>query len=165
MKKIFSIVSTIILFCSCTTTYYYVVRHAERLDNSANSPLSAAGLARAQVLRDSLSSKNISFVFASTFRRTQQTAQPTATPKGLPLLIYNPDTTVGLITRLKKINGKSALVTGHSDNVPAIVLGLSNQSVPPIASNDFDNLYIIRIRNFSNNRKMLWHRTYGNPSP
>lgn len=165
MKKIFSLVATVLMLSSCTTTYYYVVRHAERLNNSANTPLSAAGLSRAQVLSDSLSSKNISLIFASIFLRTQQTAQPTATAKGLPLILYNADTTAGLITRLKKIKGKSVLVTGHSDNVPAIVLGLSNQSVSPIPSNDFDNFYIIRVRNYSGTRRILWHRTYGNPSP
>ena len=165
MKKVLFFAISLFVLSSCSTTYYYVVRHAERLNNSANTPLSAAGLSRAQVLSDSLSSKNISFIFASTFLRTQQTAQPIATAKGLPLILYNADTTAGLITRLKKIKGKSVLVTGHSDNVPDIVSGLSNQSVSPIPPNDFDNFYIIRVRNYSGTKRVLWHRTYGNPSP
>ncbi|MFZ1528134.1 MAG: phosphoglycerate mutase family protein [Ferruginibacter sp.] len=164
MKTVITL-ATVALFATSCTSYFYVVRHAERQDNSANSPLSAAGLARAQVLKDTLKSISISRIFASTFLRTQQTAQPTATDKNLQLTIYDPDTTAGLITRLKKIKGSRVLVTGHSDNVPVIVAGLSNQTVPAIGSNDFDNFYIIKIRYFFGARRWLWQQTYGSPSP
>ena len=150
---------------SCSSTNYYVVRHAERVDNSRNSALSAAGLKRAQDLKDTLLSKKIDLIFVSTYVRTQQTAQPTANAKSLPLIIYKPDTTAGLITHLKKIKGKSVLVVGHSDTVPDIVFGLSNKAVAPIADNDFDNLYIITVRNFLGTHRKLLRLTYGNPSP
>ncbi|MEO6329495.1 MAG: phosphoglycerate mutase family protein [Ginsengibacter sp.] len=163
MKWIFTFIG-FCLFSSCTT-YYYVVRHAERQDNSAGSPLSAIGLQRAAILRDSLISKGIDSIFASTFIRTQQTAQPLATALGKPLRIYLPDTTVGLIAALKKINGKEILVVGHSDKVPDIVQGLSGQTVPAIAFDDFDNLYIIKVKKCLGTRKWMWHKTYGPPSP
>lgn len=164
MKKVLFFAVSLFILSSCSS-YYYVVRHAERQDNSPNSPLSAAGFNTAQALKDSLSSKKIDLVFASTFVRTQQTAQPTATAKGLSLNIYRPDTTAGLVSHLKKIKGKSVLVIGHSNTVPDIVSGLSNQSVAPIPDNDFDNLYIIKVRNFFGTRRTLSHLTYGNPSP
>ncbi len=164
MKTVITL-ATVALFATSCTSYFYVVRHAERQDNSANSPLSATGHARAQVLKDTLKPISISRIFASTFLRTQQTAQPTATDKNLLLIIYDPDTTAGLITRLKKIKGSRVLVTGHSDNVPAIVAGLSNQTVPAINSNDFDNFFIIKIRYFFGARRWLWQKTYGAPSP
>lgn len=165
MKKVLFFAISLFLLSSCSTSYYYVVRHAERVDNSRNSALSPAGLQRAQALKDSLFSKKVHLIFASTYVRTQQTAQPTATAKGLSLIIYRPDTTAGLVSHLKKIKGKSVLVTGHSDTVPDIVSGLSNQSVAPIPDNDFDNLYIIKIRNFFGTQRTLSHLTYGNPSP
>ena len=165
MERLIYFTLTILLLCSCSSTNYYVVRHAERVDNSRNSALSAAGLKRAQALKDSLLSKKIDFIFVSTYLRTQQTAQPTADAKSLPFIIYNADTTAGLISRLKKIKGKSVLVTGHSNTVPDIVLGLSNQSVAPIPGNDFDNLYIIRVHNFFGIKRTLSLRTYGKPSP
>ena len=150
---------------SCSSTNYYVVRHAERVDNSRNSALSPAGLERAEDLKDTLISTKIDLIFVSTYLRTQQTAQPTADAKDLPFIIYKPDTTAGLVSHLKKIKGKSVLVTGHSDTVPDIVRGLSNQAVAPIADNDFDNLYIIKVRHFFGTHRTLTQRTYGKPTP
>ena len=163
--KSFIAFAVIVFLCSSCTSYFYVVRHAERLDNNSDSPLSETGFARAQVLKDTLKPISISKIFASTYLRTRQTAQPTADDKNLSLTLYDPDTTAGLITRLKKIKGSRVLVTGHSDNVPAIVAGLSNQTVPAIASNDFDNFYVIKIRYFFGVKRWLWHKTYGQPSP
>lgn len=164
MKSLIAFAAIVFLSSSCTS-YFYVVRHAERLNTSDDSPLSEAGFVRAQVLKDTLKNISISKIFSSTYLRTQQTAQPTADDKKLSVTIYNPDTTAGLITRLKKIKGSRVLVTGHSDNVPNIVAGLSNQTVPPIASNDFDNFYVIKIRYFFGAKRWLWHKTYGTPSP
>ncbi|MFN2457863.1 MAG: phosphoglycerate mutase family protein [Chitinophagaceae bacterium] len=142
-----------------------MVRHADRLDDSGNSPLSEVGFVRAGTLRDSLIGKRIDYLFASTFLRTQQTANPLAESLNKPVQIYNKDTTNKLIAALQRINGKKVLIVGHSDNVPAIVLGLSGQSVPVIGHDEFDNLYVIRIRKFITASKRLWHKTYGIPSP
>lgn len=165
MKRIIYLVLIVSVLYSCTSTNYYVVRHAERVDNSRNSALSPAGLTRAQDLKDSLLSKKIDLIFVSTYLRTQQTAQPTAYSKSLPFIIYKSDTTAGFVSHLKKIKGKSVLVVGHSDTVPDIVFGLSNQSVAPIADNDFDNLYIISVRYFFGSHRKLSHRTYGKGTP
>ncbi len=164
MKQFIICLSSIFFLSSCVT-HYYVVRHADRLNNTANSPLSDAGIARAQALRDSLVNKGIDSILASTFLRTQQTAQPLATALNQSIIIYSTDTTAGLIKRLKKINGNDILVVGHSDTVPEIVLGLSGQAVAPIGATDFDNLYIIRVRKCLNTRRTLTHKTYGQPSP
>jgi broad specificity phosphatase PhoE len=147
------------------TTQYYLVRHAEKQDNSSNALLSAAGLARANILRDSLLNKGIDIVFASTFSRTQQTAQPLATAMGLPLNLYRPDTTAGLIAKLKNMSGRNVLVVGHSNNIPEIVQALSGESVS-IAENDFDNLFIVKVtKGWGQTKKSLVKTTYGPASP
>ena len=163
MKWIFITIG--LCLCYSCTTYYYVVRHAERQDNSINSPLSNIGFQRAAILRDSLITKGIDSIFASTFMRTQQTAQSLATALGKSLRIYSPDTTNGLIAALKNIKGKEVLVVGHSDKVPDIVQGLSGQPVPAIAYDDFDNLYIIKVKKGLGTRRWMWHKTYGPSSP
>ena len=165
MKRIFLLLLTVSLVWSCTSTKYYVVRHTERIDNSRNSALSPAGLLRAQALKDTLAATKIDLIYASTYIRTQQTARPTATAKNLQMIIYQPDTTAGLVAHLKTLKGKSVLVVGHSDTVPDIVSGLSHESVAPIADNDFDNLYIISVHNFFGARRNLKHVTYGKATP
>ncbi len=165
MKRLLYLSFTLSLLYSCTTTNYYVVRHAERVDNSRNSALSPAGLERAEDLKDTLFTKKIDLMYVSTYVRTQQTARPTADAKGLPFIIYKPDTTAGFVAHLKTIKGKNVFVVGHSDTVPDIVLGLSNQAVAPIADNDFDNLYIISVTYFLGTHRKLTQHTYGKRTP
>lgn len=152
------------VFASCTTRYY-LVRHAERLDASADSPLSTAGFARANVLRDSLLPKGIGRIYVSTLVRTQQTAQPLADALQLPLQLYRPDTTTAFITALDHIRGMNVLVVGHSNNIPQIVEGLSG-TLTPIHENDFDNLFIVTVKTgWGKTRRTLVQTTYGPPSP
>ncbi|MBK9335728.1 MAG: histidine phosphatase family protein [Lewinellaceae bacterium] len=154
----------LLLLASCTTKYY-LVRHAERLNNTGDSPLSPAGHARAGILRDTLADKNISQIFASTFVRTQQTAQPLATAKNLELTLYRPDTTAGFIARLKSVGSRNVLVVGHSNTIPQIVEALSGEAVS-IPEDDFDNLYIVTItRGWGQTKKTLVKTTYGPASP
>ncbi len=154
------------IFSSCTS-YYYVVRHAEKTSNDCNAPLaSPAGFTRANVLKDTLLAKGIDSVFVSTCLRTQQTAQPLASAINRPMRQFDPTdpSTQILITRLKKIKGKEVLVVGHTSTVPAIVLGLSGRTISPIADTDFDNMYIVKRKTFLWTTKTLNHVTYGVPT-
>ena len=163
MKKLI-LYFLLLLSVSCTTKYY-VVRHAEKLNTSPNTPLSAAGMQRAQVLKDSLLPLRIDSIFATTFLRTQQTAQPLATALNKQLSIYSPSATDSLITHLKKLGGKNILIVGHSNTVPQIVQQLSGQSISPITETDFDNLYIVEIqKGLFKITKKLRQSTYGTPT-
>jgi broad specificity phosphatase PhoE len=163
--KFIVLMSAILLALSSCTTRYYLVRHAEKLNGTSDSPLSQTGHARAAVLRDTLAGKNISQIFASTYTRTQQTAQPTATANNLELTIYRPDTTAGLIERLKSVGSRNVLVVGHSNTIPEVVHGLCGETVT-IADDDYDNLFIVTIkRGWGQTTKTLIKTTYGPPSP
>lgn len=165
MRKHFAILlSAFTLFASCSTRYY-LVRHAERLNDTVNSPISLAGDVRAGILRDSLLPKHISQIFASTMLRTQQTAQPLATALGLELTLCRPDTTAGLLARLKAIRNKNVLVVGHSNTIPALLEGLCGERVS-IPENDYDNLYIVTVsRAWGRAQATCAKTTYGPPSP
>ncbi|TNE64426.1 MAG: phosphoglycerate mutase [Bacteroidetes bacterium] len=165
MKHSLVLLFAILLFAPACTTNYYLVRHAERQDNTSDSPLSPAGHARAEALRDSLQDKGVSYLFASTYLRTQQTARPLATELNKPLIIYRPDTTAGLVKRLKKIRGKKVLVVGHSNTIPDIVQRLTGQVVT-IGHDDYDKLFVVRrTRGIGSIKSTLHQSTYGTPSP
>lgn len=160
MKLLVLSLLTLFLYSACTTKYY-IVRHAERENNTADSPLSDTGFVRADILRDTLLGKGIDLIFASTFRRTQQTAQPLATALQQSLILYKPDTTAGLVSRLQKIRGKQVLVVGHSNTVPDLVQGLCGQAVS-VGDHEFDKLFIVRIsRGWGPVRKSLVETRYG----
>jgi phosphohistidine phosphatase SixA len=148
MRLIRSVVFCFVLLylTSCSTTYYYVVRHAEKLNQTDTSSLNSAGLQRAEVLADTLSAKNISRIFVSDKRRTQQTAAPTAALFNVTPVIIPSTNTNQLITDLKDIGGKSVLVVRHSNEIHLIVNALSpSDTIAPIPD-EYNNLFVIKRR-------------------
>jgi phosphohistidine phosphatase SixA len=124
-----------------------VVRHAERSDTGAGGmatdpDLSAAGHARAQRLAAILRDVPLTAVFATEFRRTQQTAGPTAKAHGIAVTTIPAQDTAALLARLKTVRG-AALVVGHGDTVGPILSGLGVAQQVRVADGDFDNLFIV----------------------
>ena len=161
LKNILFFIS-VSVFSSCTTTIY-IVRHAEKADNSTNAVLSDAGHQRAIALCDTLKTKGIDSIFASTFTRTQQTANPTARFLHKTISIYQPDTVAGLVRALQRISGKDILLVGHSDNVPEIIQGMTGETVT-ITNNDFDNLFVVKFKSNNPSAGTLVRKTYGQPT-
>lgn len=149
---------------SCTTTYY-IVRHAEKANSTADTPLSAEGQARAQALRDTLISENITKVFVTDYQRTQQTAEPLATELGISPTEVFANQTTELVQQLKTINGENVLIVGHSNTVPVIIDELmeSPQNVT-ITETSFDNLFKVKIKKGGNGLKEFIQLTYGVPT-
>jgi phosphohistidine phosphatase SixA len=148
---------------SCSTSTIYIVRHADRLDKSEDSPLSEAGFARAQALKDSLQLKRIDSVFVTQYRRTRQTAEPLMTDKNLNAGVYPPHPTTVIVNRLQRLKGKNALVVGHSDTILEIAKGLgTTPTKTKIESTDYDNLFIVTLKKgLFINSKTLLEKRYG----
>jgi 2,3-bisphosphoglycerate-dependent phosphoglycerate mutase len=132
--------------CTACSTTYYIVRHADRDLNLADPPLNELGLARANVLRDSLLSKGIDTLFVSNKIRATQTAEPLSIAINKTMRLYLKDTTDGLVAALKKVGNKEVLVVGHSETIPDIIFKLTGQTVPAIGASDFDNFYKVVIK-------------------
>jgi len=168
MKLFFLLLIAACLY-SCSTTIY-VVRHAEKApsDGTMNSDpdISNAGQQRALALRDTLHTKDLDNIFASQFKRTLQTAQPTGTEKNIIINRYNTTASDSLIEALSHKQSKKFLVVGHSNTTISMLkkIGL-NPSIQQIPENDFDNLFIVRISWFFGRSIRLTETTYGAVSP
>src|SRR3546814_1202497 len=69
---------------------YVVVRHAEKVDDGSRDPsLTDAGRARAHALAELLRSRDVVAVYATDFRRTRDTAEPTAAVHDLSIISYD----------------------------------------------------------------------------
>jgi broad specificity phosphatase PhoE len=130
-----------------------VVRHAERADGGAPSPsmtgaaadplLSAAGEARAARLAALLAESGVTAIFATEFKRTQDTAKPVAAKLGLTTQIVKAVDTAGLLAKLKAAHANDVvLVVGHSNTMPEIIKGLTGRSVT-IADSQYDDLFFL----------------------
>ncbi len=125
-------------------TAVVVVRHAERADDSTDSPLSAKGEQRAKALAAMLHDVGISAIYVTQFRRTAQTAEPLARNLNVrPVVIRSDDiANVALTIRTKNPN-QFVLVVGHSDTVPGILKAFGYLEPITINPDEFDNLFII----------------------
>jgi broad specificity phosphatase PhoE len=122
----------------------FVVRHAERLDDSSDSPLSADGKARATRLAEHLRNARITAIFATQFVRTADTAKPLADRLGLQLQRVPAAQTTVLLARLRALGPKArVLVVGHSDTVPTILTQLGSKDAVTIAPDEYDNLFVV----------------------
>jgi phosphohistidine phosphatase SixA len=122
----------------------YVVRHAERADQSTDSPLSAAGTARARKLAAMLKDAGITHVYTTTLKRTIDTAAPLAAAINIRAQQLPTADTQALAARLTALGPHDrALVVGHSNTVPELIRALHGDAAVAISDDDYDNLFIV----------------------
>ena len=122
-----------------------IVRHAEKATNGGKDPeLSSAGRARADALARILKDSGITAIFTSEFKRTQETAAPTATSARVAPTVVAAKDTAALVAKLHQLNG-NALVVGHGDTIPNIIkaLGINVPINTPDA--DYSELLIVTL--------------------
>lgn len=139
-------------FESQATTTVIFVRHAEKAGLPADDPpLSDAGKLRVEELTRQLVKadvvQGIDAVYATPYRRTVETAKPVADALGLPVNSYDAADTEAVMERIvKQHKGKIILVVGHSNTLPALIGNMgASKKVPPIAEDEYDNIYIVSI--------------------
>jgi broad specificity phosphatase PhoE len=133
----------------CTTII--VVRHAEQTDpTAADPPLRPAGTARAKALAAAIEHSGVQAIYVTQFKRTKQTAAPSAALLHVPLtevdvdLAHVADYPRQLARRvLTEHHGGIVLVVSHSNTVPGIVTALTNVPVHPIASTEYDRFTVV----------------------
>lgn len=127
-------------------TWIVLVRHAEK-EAGDDPALTPAGTERAAHLATILKAFPLDAVFTTPFQRTRQTATPAATQAGLALQEYNPRDLPGFATTLRETwQGKSILVSGHSNTTPTLANALlGTEQFAAFAETDYDNFLLIRI--------------------
>jgi broad specificity phosphatase PhoE len=144
------------------TTVVLLVRHAERADQSNDSPLSAEGQLRAQALAHVAEDAGVSAVFVTEFQRTQQTVAPVAISLGVTPIQITSGNVAGLAAEIRERRGTTVLVSGHSNTLPLIVAELGGGEIPAIATNQYDDLYVLHIPRWGFTR--IVRLKYGSPT-
>ena len=118
------------------------IRHAEKADATKDPDLAEAGRARAEALAKALRDANITAIYVTEFKRTQQTAAPLAKALGITVTVLPAQDSAALIAKLRALNG-NALVVGHGDTIPNLIKALGVSEPINIAENDYDNLFAV----------------------
>ena len=122
-----------------------IVRHAEKAASGGNDPdLAPAGRARADALARMLKDSGVTTVFASEFKRTQETAAPTAKSTGVAPTIVPAKDIAALVSKLHQLKG-NALVVAHSDTIPNIAKALGIDTPIQIPDDDYTELLVVAL--------------------
>lgn len=150
MKHLFRPIGLALLVFVCTASAaaeatLYLVRHAEKASDGTRDPdLTREGQARAEWLAGYMANRNISSIHSTGFKRTQQTAAPTAKALGLEVQAYNPRQLPDFARQLKTLVG-SHLVVGHSNTTPALASLLTGTEWPELEDYQYDHIYVVTV--------------------
>lgn len=136
------------------STTIYLVRHAEKASATGDSELSDAGVKRAACLATTLAHADIQSVFTTEYKRTKNTAAPTAAKAGVTPQVIGGGEMDKLISALQNQTGKNVLVVGHSNTIPRIIERLGGGAVT-IKDEEYDHLYVVTLRNGEASRASL----------
>ena len=108
------------------TTVIYLVRHAEK-DSGSNPGLTEEGALRAQALAELMVDVPLSAVYATEYRRTQETVKPTADDHGLKVNTEIEPKAELPVYLVENHPDQTVLAGGHSFTIPSF---LQNIGVP-----------------------------------
>lgn len=131
-------------------TMVYIIRHAEKVDESSNADLSEKGLERAKMLKWMLRDVKFDEIYSTNVPRTKNTVASIAKSRGLKIIDYSP----GHMELSKRIRKKSQaltiLVSGHSNTIPRLLAELGTPIKEKILKG-FDDLFVVIINRDENN--------------
>jgi len=144
-------------------TTVIVVRHAEKLADEGDPSLSTAGVARAEALSRTLAHLPVTVLFASQYKRTQETLAPLASQFGIPVQVHDARDVVGLAGVLRSQHaGQVVVVAGHSNTVPDLMRALGVESVSDMSDQQYEDLFVVRLH--PDGSATALHFNYGAPS-
>jgi broad specificity phosphatase PhoE len=123
----------------------FVVRHTEKATTGGDNPdLSVAGHKRADALARILKDSQITAILVTEFKRTQETAAPTAKETHItPTIGPSPDI-AGLAVKLRAVNG-NALVVGHGNTIPDLMKALGIAIPINIPDADYTEIFVVSL--------------------
>jgi 2,3-bisphosphoglycerate-dependent phosphoglycerate mutase len=128
-----------------------LVRHAEKdaaqSEMSADPELSVEGKQRAERLASKIRKYKAGAVYSTDYKRTRDTAVPTAKSRNLAIQIYDAKKPDELIDRIMKSKTKRFLVVGHSNTIPGLVNLLTKKELfKDLDDAEYGTLWLIKIK-------------------
>jgi phosphohistidine phosphatase SixA len=123
----------------------FVVRHAEKQSDAADTPLSDKGQARAECLAQTLKDAHITSAFTTQYIRTKQTAAPTVVESKAKESAIDAKATDQIVKQARAASQSgNVLIVGHSNTVPDLLSSLGAPKVT-IPDSSYDELFIFDV--------------------
>lgn len=124
----------------------FVVRHAEKGPGTPDPSLTDAGRERAVQLARVVGDVHPTALFATEFKRTQETLAPLAKATGVSVTVTLARDVDGLVAKLRALPpGSRAVVATHSNLVDQIVQKLSGVRMAALTDADYDRLVVVTL--------------------
>ena len=121
----------------------FIVRHAEKATTAGKDPdLSVEGQKRADGLAHILKDSQITSVFVTELKRTQETAAPTARAAHVTPTVVQANDIGALVEKLRAVNGNS-LVVGHGNTIPGLLKALGITTPVSIPEDDYTEIFVV----------------------
>jgi phosphohistidine phosphatase SixA len=153
---LFAVLGAVVVFAYFATfsrpvTTVILVRHAEKKIEPSNPDpdLAPEGVERAQEIARVFAGSGINAIFATQYKRTQQSVKPLSDRIQVPVTLLDSNQTDELVKRIQTtLRGQTIFVAGHNNTVPAIASALSGDSFPVIPEGEYDNVFIVMVYRF-----------------
>jgi len=123
----------------------FIVRHAEKATTGGKDPdLSVEGQKRADALAQILKDSKITAVFVTEFKRTQETAAPTAKAAHVSPTVVPANDVGALVEKLRALNA-NALVVGHGNTIPNLLRALGIATPVSIPEDDYTEIFAVFV--------------------
>ncbi len=123
----------------------YIVRHAEKVDDSKDPGLNLQGKKRALDLAAHLRDAGVQSIFVTEYQRTQKTAEPLAELLSVKPALTDKDLAKFAAQLLADKSSDAALIVGHSNTVPDLVKALGVDVKWQIADKEYDRLVVVTL--------------------
>jgi phosphohistidine phosphatase SixA len=120
----------------------HVVRHFDTPAGEKDPDLLPQGVARAEALARWFRGKRLCAILVTQYKRTRQTAAPTAAGRGIAIRTYDAADLAGVVAQARA-SACPVLIVGHSNTVPDIVERLGGARPAPLSHPDFGDLWTI----------------------
>lgn len=122
----------------------YLVRHAEKVLEPKNPPLTHCGVKRAEQLALILEQANIKAIYSTEFTRTEQTAAPLENKLNLKVQPYSPRDLESFAEKIKQ-EKQNVVIVGHSNTTPQLTALIANTPVEDITEKEYQMLYQVHF--------------------
>ena len=148
---------TICLFITALTalstqaqTTVWIVRHAEKDLKNPSDPdpaLTLDGQDRAKELARLLLPHRVLAVYSTPYKRTMQTAEPTAYSRGVTVQKYDPSDPAALAASvLRQHKGGAVVIVGHSNTVLELVEAFGiKRPIPELPEDRYDYVFTVTV--------------------
>src|SRR4030095_1946477 len=122
----------------------FVGRHGEKATDGNDPALSVGGQQRAEALARILKDAEITAIFTTEFKRTQETAAPTAKELHVSSTVIPANQIPALVEKLRGLKG-NGLVVGHGNTIPDLLKALGIETPVKIPENGYTDLFVITM--------------------